>query len=170
MQRLKDKQKAKGFTIIEVLIVLAIAGLILLVVFLAVPALQRNARNTQRNADISGMLAAVNEFVNNNNGLVPNSIATANGIATITNTAITGVNNVTAKVGYYRNGGVSWVTTAPGTAGVNNTNVDTVVFYGGGTLNGGDCNALGTMAVNGSTRSVAATYMLEASALQCKSL
>ena len=45
------KKRAEGFTIIEVLIVLAIAGLILLVVFLAVPALQRNARNTQRNAE-----------------------------------------------------------------------------------------------------------------------
>jgi prepilin-type N-terminal cleavage/methylation domain-containing protein len=35
-----------GFTIIEVMIVLAIAGLILLIVFLAVPALEREARNT----------------------------------------------------------------------------------------------------------------------------
>ncbi|MDQ3065292.1 MAG: prepilin-type N-terminal cleavage/methylation domain-containing protein, partial [bacterium] len=36
------KNNNKGFTIIEVLIVLAIAGLIMLIVFLAVPALQRN--------------------------------------------------------------------------------------------------------------------------------
>ncbi|HPW47952.1 MAG TPA: prepilin-type N-terminal cleavage/methylation domain-containing protein, partial [Candidatus Saccharibacteria bacterium] len=36
------KKDQKGFTIIEVLIVLAIAALILLIVFLAVPALQRN--------------------------------------------------------------------------------------------------------------------------------
>lgn len=39
---------SRGFTIIEVLIVLAIASLILLVVFLAVPALQRNSRNYER--------------------------------------------------------------------------------------------------------------------------
>jgi prepilin-type N-terminal cleavage/methylation domain-containing protein len=37
----KLSKKEKGFTIIEVMIVLAIAGLIMLVVFLAVPALQR---------------------------------------------------------------------------------------------------------------------------------
>ena len=61
----------KGFTIIEVLIVLAIAGLILLIVFLAVPALQRNSRNTQRKANVSAILGAVQEFTNNNNGSLP---------------------------------------------------------------------------------------------------
>ncbi len=61
----------KGFTIIEVLIVLAIAGLILLIVFLAVPALQRNARNTSYKGDAASLLGAVSEFSNNNNGKVP---------------------------------------------------------------------------------------------------
>jgi prepilin-type N-terminal cleavage/methylation domain-containing protein len=58
----------KGFTIIEVLIVLAIAGVIMLVVFLAVPALQRNSRNTQRTSDASLITAAINECFGNNNG------------------------------------------------------------------------------------------------------
>lgn len=62
------KLDKKGFTIIEVLIVLAIAGLIMLVVFLAVPALQRNSRNNGRNADASRTAAAVNECITNNNG------------------------------------------------------------------------------------------------------
>ena len=35
----------KGFTIIEVVLVLAIAGLIFLMVFIALPALQRSQRN-----------------------------------------------------------------------------------------------------------------------------
>jgi len=60
----------KGFTIIEVLIVLAIAGLIMLIVFLAVPALQRNSRNTQRTNDAALVLAAVSECLNNRSGLV----------------------------------------------------------------------------------------------------
>ena len=47
----KSRQDGQGFTIIEVLIVLAIAGLIMVVVFLAVPALQRNSRNNSRKAD-----------------------------------------------------------------------------------------------------------------------
>lgn len=62
------KLDKKGFTIIEVLIVLAIAGLIMLVVFLAVPALQRNSRNNARAADASRTAAAVNECITNNNG------------------------------------------------------------------------------------------------------
>lgn len=63
--------KNKGFTIIEVLIVLAIAGLILLIVFRAVPALNRNSRNTSYKNDATSILGAVGEFSNNNDGKVP---------------------------------------------------------------------------------------------------
>ena len=66
----------KGFTIIEVLIVLAIAGLIMLVVFLAVPALQRNQRNTARKNDVGRLGGAAAEFVSNNNGTLP-AVSTA---------------------------------------------------------------------------------------------
>lgn len=65
----KLKRDQKGFTIIEVLIVLAIAGLIMLIVFLAVPALQRNQRNTTRNNEASRIAAAINECVSNRNGV-----------------------------------------------------------------------------------------------------
>jgi prepilin-type N-terminal cleavage/methylation domain-containing protein len=82
LQRIKNR-KQEGFTIIEVLIVLAIAGLILLIVFLAVPALQRNARNTTKRSDVSKALGAVGEFTANNDGKVP---ATAD-IATLTSSA-----------------------------------------------------------------------------------
>ena len=76
---MKTKLKnQKGFTIIEVLIVLAIAGLILLIVFLAVPALQRNQRNTARKGDAGRVGGAATEFVSNNNGTLP-----ATGAATI---------------------------------------------------------------------------------------
>lgn len=70
---LKDlKKKSDGFTIIEVLIVLAIAGLIMVIVFLAVPALQRNNRNTSRDSDAARIAGAVNECVANNNGQTTN--------------------------------------------------------------------------------------------------
>jgi prepilin-type N-terminal cleavage/methylation domain-containing protein len=65
------KKRNQGFTIIEVLIVLAIAGLIILIVFLAVPTLQRNSRNTQVRNDASRVGGIVQELVNNNNGLIP---------------------------------------------------------------------------------------------------
>ena len=73
------KKRQEGFTIIEVLIVLAIAGLIILIVFLAVPALQRNSRNTQRKNDVSGLLGAVSEYVSNNNGQLPTATANYSG-------------------------------------------------------------------------------------------
>lgn len=62
------RKKTEGFTIIEVLIVLAIAGLIMLIVFLAVPALQRNSRNTQRTNDASLIAGAINDCLPNKNG------------------------------------------------------------------------------------------------------
>ncbi|HEX5797498.1 MAG TPA: type II secretion system protein [Candidatus Saccharimonadales bacterium] len=74
--KMKSRRNSEGgFTIIEVLIVLAIAGLILLIVFLAVPALQRNSRNTQRKNDVSALLGAVNEFTSNNQGTLPTTTA-----------------------------------------------------------------------------------------------
>jgi prepilin-type N-terminal cleavage/methylation domain-containing protein len=57
----RPKLQSKGFTIIEVLIVLAVVGLIIVIVFMAVPALQRNSRNNARNNDATRIAAAVTE-------------------------------------------------------------------------------------------------------------
>ncbi len=72
-------QKRDGFTIIEVLIVLTIAGLILLIVFMAVPALQRNSRNTQRRQDVASLLSAVSDYQSNHAGQLPNTSGQFNG-------------------------------------------------------------------------------------------
>ena len=63
------------------MIVLAIAGLILAIVFIAVPALQRNSRDAQRRADISALQSAVATFVGNNNGQIPDSLVDLNASA-----------------------------------------------------------------------------------------
>lgn len=63
--------KRKGFTIIEVVLVLAIAGLIFLMVFLALPILQRNQRDTQRRNDLDRVTAQVSSYMTNNQGRVP---------------------------------------------------------------------------------------------------
>jgi prepilin-type N-terminal cleavage/methylation domain-containing protein len=55
------KKQQNGFTIVEVLIVLSIVGLLLSIVFLAIPALQRNSRNYRRNNDAARVLALVAE-------------------------------------------------------------------------------------------------------------
>ena len=68
----RDRQES-GFTIVEVMIVLAIAGLILAIVFIAVPALQRNARDTQRRGDIGAIQGAIATYSGNNNGAIPTS-------------------------------------------------------------------------------------------------
>ncbi len=60
----------KGFTIIEVVLVLAIAGLIFLMVFVALPALQRNQRDTQRRDDYGMLSSAITNYSANNGGRI----------------------------------------------------------------------------------------------------
>ena len=99
----------RGFTIIEVLIVLAIAGLIMLVVFLAVPALQRNARNTAIKTDASAVAGGVTEFQSNNDGALVTAVG---GTGTI---AISGAAATTKATSAKVQGStvVTKVTTAP---------------------------------------------------------
>jgi len=61
----------EGFTIVETMIVLAIAGLILLIVLLAVPALQRQGNNNNTKSDAYAISSAINDFQSNNGGYVP---------------------------------------------------------------------------------------------------
>jgi prepilin-type N-terminal cleavage/methylation domain-containing protein len=68
---MNTQQKNKGFTIIEVVLVLAIAGLIFLMVFVALPALQAGQRDTARKNDASTVLSAINTFVSGNRGAFP---------------------------------------------------------------------------------------------------
>lgn len=65
----------RGFTIIEVMIVLAIAGLILAIVFIAVPQLQRNTRDNQRQNVASRLKAELETYASNNQGKYPFSAA-----------------------------------------------------------------------------------------------
>ena len=65
------KNKKYGFTIIEVVLVLAIAGLIFLMVFVAVPALQRNQRDVQRKNDAARVKDAIERYRSNNKGKMP---------------------------------------------------------------------------------------------------
>ena len=62
-----------GFTIIEVMIVLAIAALILVVVLVAIPQLQRNQRNSARQDVTSRVMTELSNYAGNNNGQYPTS-------------------------------------------------------------------------------------------------
>lgn len=63
--------KQKGFTIIEVVLVLAIAALIFLMVFIALPALQRNQRDQDRKTVAGKVAAGITTFQSNKRGAQP---------------------------------------------------------------------------------------------------
>ena len=65
------KVKLDGFTIIEVTLVLGIAGLIFLMMFIALPALQRQERDTEREEDITHLLTEIKHYQTNNRGALP---------------------------------------------------------------------------------------------------
>ena len=155
---MKNLQKNnKGFTIIEVLIVLAIAGLIMLVVFLAVPALQRNSRNTQRKADVSAILGSISEYTSNNAGKLP----AVNGQFTVQ------FANTSPKLGFYDDTTASNVTwnysagpRATGSYTVPPITANDVVNV----YNNLKCGALNVPTPTGaSSRSVVALYNVEGS-------
>jgi prepilin-type N-terminal cleavage/methylation domain-containing protein len=147
----------KGFTIIEVLIVLAIAALIMLIVFLAVPALQRNNRNTQRNNDIAGILGGMSEFVNNNNGQLPGSGSFAsedNG--TTLAIGASNQNVVRVNLGYYEASAVD----LNGTAAVTEESVNI--------RTSATCDGTAVTTTGAPSRGYVAAYMLERDSLQCR--
>lgn len=147
------QKRNEGFTIIEVMIVLAIAGLIMLIVFLAVPALQRNSRNTQRKNDVANIAAAVNEWSQNNKGALPKDT---------TEVAAAGA---LAKPGFYTI--VNTFSEATSTTGVANTaTVDTYQLVmkakcGSVTPSGAGATPVAASATSGSARSFVMLYAVE---------
>ena len=73
------RKKENGFTIIEVVLVLAIAGLIFLMVFIALPALQRGQRDAQRKNDLSRLNTAITSYQSNNRGSLPTTWGSCTG-------------------------------------------------------------------------------------------
>lgn len=141
----KNVKREDGFTIIEVLIVLAIAGLIMLIVFLAVPALQRNARNTSRKSDASSLASALSEYINNNDGQLP---------ATCSGSSCTFLQNW--KPGYYTTANVSYTNnTSAGTMG-DPGSVDKITIASYMT-----CSTTQATGSGASSRSVAIVYDVE---------
>ena len=159
----KRKGNQKGFTIIEVLIVLAIAGLIMVIVFLAVPALQRSQRNQSRKTDVNNLLSSVADFTGNNGGTPPATQADIN----------TAVSNV--KLGYYKSANVYYGTAPTATVALptttpaanTNTSEEINVFVGY------TCTTATGAATAGNARNVAIEYVLEQASgngiLQCTS-
>lgn len=66
-------KQQRGFTIIEVVLVLAIAGLIFLMVFVALPSLQKGQRDAQRKTDLSRVQVQMQDYLNSTKGAAPTS-------------------------------------------------------------------------------------------------
>lgn len=143
--------KKSGFTIIEVLIVLAIIGLIMVVVFLAVPAIQRAGRNNAYNTNANNVLSGVNTFSNNNNGKIPTVYNLADNLLTIGDT---NDNKETVKV----DGNTTSVTYSILGADNLNPTVATGVIQ---VYSKAKCNPAGKGVVVGATRSIAVMYGAE---------
>lgn len=149
MNKIENKQK--GFTIIEVVLVLAIAGLIFLIVFLAVPALQRGRRDTQRRSDAARFSAQMESYASNRNGNYPTTQAQINSFV---NNNMDEFSDPSTGARYRVS--VGGATTVPGSA------AGSSVFVSGGT-----CNADGQGVTGGTPRQIAFLMRLESRDLYC---
>lgn len=150
---MKSMQKEKGFTIIEVVLVLAIAGLIFLIVFLAVPALQRGQRDTARKQDLSRLVAGVQSFQSNNRNAIPNFADTTTALPAFLNSYLRQGSTFTDPNGT----DYTFVTTAPTANHTIQYAVGSVCAGTEGTLTGGQ-----------GSRKVAFVMDLEGSGLYCQ--
>lgn len=152
------KKTSAGFTIIEVLIVLAIAGLIILIVLLAIPALQRNNRNTARKSDISRIAGALTNFVSNNNGDVPVAALGTNAATILADAGALGQYRAPfAAAATLTNNRLNVVAAGAGTPGpLLTTSIDQVQI-----VTGGVCAGAGATNVNATGRNLAIQYTVE---------
>lgn len=70
--------KRKGFSVIELLVVIGIMGILLTIVVIAVSPNQQfaQANNTKRSSDVNALLNALNQYAAANKGALPASITT----------------------------------------------------------------------------------------------
>jgi prepilin-type N-terminal cleavage/methylation domain-containing protein len=143
-------KKEKGFTIIEVVLVLAIAGLIFMMVFIALPALQRGQRDTARKSEVSTLLAQITSYQSNNRGAAPSINAVF--ASYLDGTYSAAKSNIELPSGTTVTKGGT-----PGSTTAITTTTDNIIF-----IMGAKCNATTPGSVDvGTTRQAAALIMLE---------
>lgn len=73
------KQLTKGFTLIEILVVIGIIAVLAAIVIVAInPARQfAQARNTQRTSDVTAISNAIGQYMADNKGVLPVAITTS---------------------------------------------------------------------------------------------
>jgi prepilin-type N-terminal cleavage/methylation domain-containing protein len=120
-------KKSSGFTIIEVLMVLAIGGLIIMLAFLALPQLERNGRNNQRKQDVGIILEAISHYELNHSGGFPNC---GHDALSSCDAATQPLEFLKSKLSFYTDTGQIVITAqAPNASATNNPNTDTEKVY-----------------------------------------
>jgi prepilin-type N-terminal cleavage/methylation domain-containing protein len=105
-------KKRQGFTIIEVLIVLAIGGLMITMVFAAIPFINRANQNNQRKNDVAIILQSISDYRLHNTGSFITNVSDLN---------LSGINNL----GYYKASTDIKINSSPAT----NPDYDTTKVY-----------------------------------------
>ena len=148
----------RGFTIIEVVLVLAIAGLIFMMVFLALPALQRSQRDTQRRDQMSSIVSQLQQYQSNNRGKVPTDEDTLGNFVT---------NYITGDEWLDPSTGDNYSLNYAGGTGVTCADVDTEGLGLGeiNYMNGCVCD--GESMVAGNTRNAAIISKMEGAGIYC---
>ena len=125
---MKNQTLRKGFTLIEIVIVLAIAALIMVIVFLAVQGAQRAQRDEFRRTVVNQAAAAFQQYRGNNNGTAPTS-ASGDLAGYVTNLSGNGVTMTLLAAS--SDCATSPATTSTGSVWINGNAVETCLEGGG---------------------------------------
>ncbi len=158
--RTKFNKINNGFTIVETLIVLAIAALIITIVLIAVPDLQRSGRNTNITHDAQSIASGVQTYEGNNDGSIPTGITgpTADGSLSINGAGALATAHVQAS------DTVTPATQALSETGSNTSYGTIIVDFGADCPSPNTAKANGTaMALTKDDRGVAILYEIQTS-------
>ena len=164
---MSNRTQRKGFTIIEVVLVLAIAGLIFLMVFIALPALQRNQRDSQRKNDFSRLQTALTNYTSNNRGALPTNWTTfETSYLKANNDSFVDPSGPSTTQG---SGVTAYVLTSSTTLDISSTtfaSAQNIIYYSAGYVCSATNNAVVTTSGGGS-RKVAFRMVLEGGGVIC---
>lgn len=156
----RQQLKQSGFTIIEVVLVLAIAALIFLMVFIALPALQRNQRDQARKEVLGKVTSAVTTYQSNKRSTQPVNGSDLQGYVDGAATgSVKGEHNgytSGSKDTLIDNNYILSIQTGVGTNAIGNADTNVVQV-----ITGAKCDDTGSKAVAGSARNAAVIILME---------